>query len=61
MKMSRSGSRFRSTGRLLDSGRRLIPNALVEIGRPTRPAATGIVNDNWRAPLDPNFTGADAH
>ena len=46
------------SGRLLDSGGRPIPNALVEIWQANAAGRYRHVNDNWPAPIDPNFTGA---
>ena len=52
------GQRIQVAGRLLDSGGRPIPNALVEIWQANAAGRYRHGNDNWRAPLDPNFTGA---
>ena len=54
------GQRIQVAGRLLDSGGRPIPNALVEIWQANAAGRYRHRNDNWRAPIDPNFTGADA-
>ena len=52
------GQRIQVAGRLLDSGGRPIPNALVEIWQANAAGRYRHRNDNWRAPIDPNFTGA---
>jgi protocatechuate 3,4-dioxygenase, beta subunit len=48
------GQRIQIAGRLLDSGGRPIPNALVEIWQANAAGRYRHANDNWPAPLDPN-------
>jgi protocatechuate 3,4-dioxygenase beta subunit len=52
------GQRIQVAGRLLDSDGRPIPNTLVEIWQANAAGRYKHRNDNWPAPLDPNFTGA---
>ena len=52
------GQRIQVAGRLLDSDGRPIPNALVEVWQANAAGRYKHRNDNWPAPLDPNFTGA---
>jgi protocatechuate 3,4-dioxygenase beta subunit len=51
------GQRIIVHGRLLDSAGRAIPDALVEVWQANAAGRYNHVNDNWAAPLDPNFTG----
>jgi protocatechuate 3,4-dioxygenase beta subunit len=52
------GQRIQVSGRLLDSDGRAIPNALVEVWQANASGRYKHGNDDWPAPLDPNFTGA---
>jgi protocatechuate 3,4-dioxygenase beta subunit len=52
------GQRIQVSGRLLDSDGRPIPNALVEVWQANAAGRYQHRNDDWPAPLDPNFTGA---
>jgi protocatechuate 3,4-dioxygenase beta subunit len=51
------GQRIFVFGRLLDSGGRPIPNALVEIWQANTAGRYRHVADSWPAPLDPHFDG----
>jgi protocatechuate 3,4-dioxygenase beta subunit len=51
------GQRIIVSGRLLDSDGRAIPDALVEVWQANAAGRYNHVNDNWAAPIDPNFTG----
>src|ERR1043165_6768940 len=51
------GERITVTGRLLDSDGRPIPDSLVEIWQANAAGRYRHRNDNWPAPLDPNFMG----
>ena len=60
------GQRIIVHGRVLDSDGRAVPDTLVEIWQTNAAGRYRHVNDNWPAPLDPNFTGlgrtvTDAH
>jgi protocatechuate 3,4-dioxygenase beta subunit len=52
------GQRIQVAGRLLDSDGRPIPNALIEVWQANAAGRYKHHNDNWNAPIDPNFTGA---
>jgi protocatechuate 3,4-dioxygenase beta subunit len=52
------GQRIQVSGRLLDSDGRPIPNALIEVWQANAAGRYNHRNDNWPAPIDPNFTGA---
>lgn len=52
------GERIIVTGRVLDSGGRPVPNALIEIWQANSAGRYVHANDQHPAPLDPNFTGA---
>jgi len=52
------GERIIVTGRVLDSGGRPVPDALVEIWQANASGRYAHVVDDHPAPLDPNFTGA---
>jgi len=52
------GQRIQVAGRLLDSDGRPIPNALIEVWQANAAGRYKHHNDNWKAPIDPNFTGA---
>lgn len=52
------GQRITVHGRVLDSDGRPVPNTLVEVWQPNAGGRYRHVNDNWPAPVDPNFTGA---
>jgi protocatechuate 3,4-dioxygenase beta subunit len=52
------GQRIIVHGRVLDSDGRPVPNTLVEVWQPNAGGRYRHVNDNWPAPIDPNFTGA---
>jgi protocatechuate 3,4-dioxygenase beta subunit len=52
------GQRIQVSGRLLDSGGRPIPNSLVEVWQANAAGRYMHRNDDWAAPLDPNFSGA---
>src|SRR5918993_4816524 len=51
------GQRILVFGRLLDSGGRPVPNALVEVWQANAGGRYRHVGDNWPAPLDPHFDG----
>ncbi|MFC6015858.1 protocatechuate 3,4-dioxygenase subunit beta [Plantactinospora solaniradicis] len=51
------GQRIIVHGRVLDGNGRPVPNTLVEIWQPNAAGRYRHANDNWPAPLDPNFTG----
>jgi protocatechuate 3,4-dioxygenase beta subunit len=51
------GERIIVTGRVLDSGGRPVPNALVEIWQANSAGRYAHAHDQHPAPLDPNFTG----
>jgi protocatechuate 3,4-dioxygenase beta subunit len=51
------GQRIVVTGRLLDEGGRPVRSSLVEIWQANAAGRYRHVNDRWRAPLDPHFTG----
>jgi protocatechuate 3,4-dioxygenase beta subunit len=51
------GQRIIVHGRVLDSDGRPVPNTLVEVWQPNAAGRYRHVNDNWPAPIDPNFTG----
>ncbi|GAA0353328.1 protocatechuate 3,4-dioxygenase subunit beta [Actinoallomurus spadix] len=52
------GERIIVTGRVLDSGGRPVPNALVEIWQANAAGRYIHLREQHPAPLDPNFTGA---
>ena len=52
------GERIIVTGRLLDSGGRAVPDALIEIWQANASGRYAHRVDDHPAPLDPNFTGA---
>jgi protocatechuate 3,4-dioxygenase beta subunit len=52
------GQRIQVAGRVLDSDGRPVPHALVEVWQANAAGRYKHRNDNWPAPLDPNFTGA---
>jgi protocatechuate 3,4-dioxygenase beta subunit len=52
------GERIIVTGRVLDSGGRPVPGALVEIWQTNAAGRYTHLRDQHPAPLDPNFTGA---
>jgi protocatechuate 3,4-dioxygenase beta subunit len=52
------GQRITVHGRVLDSDGRPVANTLVEVWQPNAGGRYRHVNDNWPAPIDPNFTGA---
>jgi len=52
------GQRIIVTGRVLDSDGRPVPDTLVEIWQTNAAGRYRHANDNWPAPLDPNFSGA---
>ncbi|MCE4542293.1 protocatechuate 3,4-dioxygenase subunit beta [Sphingobium sp. WTD-1] len=52
------GQRIRISGRVLDDSGRPVPNTIVEIWQANAAGRYIHRNDNWDAPLDPNFTGA---
>jgi protocatechuate 3,4-dioxygenase beta subunit len=52
------GQRIIVHGRVLDSDGRPVPDTLVEVWQPNAAGRYRHVNDNWPAPIDPNFTGA---
>ncbi len=52
------GERIIVTGRVLDSGGRPVPDALVEIWQANASGRYAHAVDDHPAPLDPNFTGA---
>ena len=51
------GQRIFVHGRVLDSGGRPVPNALVEVWQANAGGRYRHVGDNWPAPLDPHFDG----
>jgi protocatechuate 3,4-dioxygenase beta subunit len=51
------GQRIIVHGRVLDSDGRAVPDTLIEIWQTNAAGRYRHVNDNWPAPLDPNFTG----
>ncbi|ASW54962.1 protocatechuate 3,4-dioxygenase subunit beta [Plantactinospora sp. KBS50] len=51
------GQRIIVHGRVLDGDGRPVPDTLVEIWQPNAAGRYRHVNDNWPAPLDPNFDG----
>jgi protocatechuate 3,4-dioxygenase beta subunit len=51
------GQRIIVHGRVLDSDGRAVPDTLLEIWQTNAGGRYRHVNDNWPAPLDPNFTG----
>ncbi len=52
------GQRIVVSGRVLDEHHRPVPNTVVEIWQANAAGRYIHNNDNWDAPLDPNFTGA---
>jgi protocatechuate 3,4-dioxygenase, beta subunit len=52
------GQRIQVSGRVLDSDGRAVPNTLVEVWQANAAGRYRHRNDDWPAPLDPNFTGA---
>jgi protocatechuate 3,4-dioxygenase beta subunit len=52
------GQRILVHGRVLDSDGRPVPDTLVEVWQSNAAGRYRHVNDNWPAPIDPNFTGA---
>jgi protocatechuate 3,4-dioxygenase, beta subunit len=52
------GERIIVCGRVLDSNRRPVPNALIEIWQANAAGRYRHANDQHPAPLDPNFSGA---
>jgi protocatechuate 3,4-dioxygenase, beta subunit len=52
------GQRIHVSGRVLDSDGRPVPNTLVEVWQANAGGRYRHRNDDWAAPLDPNFTGA---
>jgi protocatechuate 3,4-dioxygenase, beta subunit len=52
------GERIVVTGRVVDSGGRPLPNALLEVWQANAAGRYVHVNDRHPAPIDPNFTGA---
>jgi protocatechuate 3,4-dioxygenase beta subunit len=51
------GQRIIVHGRVRDGDGRPVPGTLVEIWQPNAAGRYRHANDNWPAPLDPNFTG----
>jgi protocatechuate 3,4-dioxygenase, beta subunit len=51
------GQRIVVHGRVLDSDGRAVPHTLIEIWQTNAGGRYRHANDNWPAPLDPNFTG----
>ncbi len=51
------GQRIIVFGRVLDSDGRAVPDTLVEVWQANAAGRYPHRNDNWPAPLDPNFTG----
>lgn len=51
------GQRIIVHGRVRDGDGRAVPGTLVEIWQPNAAGRYRHVNDNWPAPIDPNFTG----
>jgi protocatechuate 3,4-dioxygenase beta subunit len=51
------GQRIIVSGRVLDSGGRAVPDALIEVWQANASGRYRHVIDQWPAPLDPNFTG----
>jgi protocatechuate 3,4-dioxygenase beta subunit len=51
------GQRIVVHGRVLDSDGRAVPNTLLEVWQANAAGRYRHDNDNWPAPLDPNFTG----
>jgi len=52
------GERIIVSGRVLDSNRRPVPNALIEIWQANSAGRYRHIKDQHPAPLDPNFSGA---
>ena len=52
------GQRIIVFGRVLDSDGRPVPDTLVEVWQANAAGRYAHQNDNWPAPLDPNFTGS---
>lgn len=52
------GQRVIVSGRVLDEAGRSVPNTVMEIWQANAAGRYVHSNDNWDAPLDPNFTGA---
>jgi protocatechuate 3,4-dioxygenase beta subunit len=52
-----AGQRIIVHGRLLDSGRRPVPNALLEVWQANAAGRYRHLADQWGAPLDPHFSG----
>jgi protocatechuate 3,4-dioxygenase beta subunit len=52
------GQRITISGRVLDEDRRPVPHTIVEIWQCNAAGRYIHVNDQWDAPIDPNFTGA---
>jgi protocatechuate 3,4-dioxygenase beta subunit len=51
------GQRIIVFGRVLDSDGRAVPDTLVEVWQANAAGRYAHANDNWPAPLDPNFSG----
>jgi protocatechuate 3,4-dioxygenase beta subunit len=51
------GQRIIVQGRVLDSDGRAVPHTLIEVWQANAAGRYRHVVDQWRAPLDPNFTG----
>ncbi|HEU4544541.1 MAG TPA: protocatechuate 3,4-dioxygenase subunit beta [Jiangellaceae bacterium] len=51
------GQRIIVHGRVLDANNKPVPNTLVEVWQANAAGRYRHANDNWPAPLDPNFTG----
>jgi protocatechuate 3,4-dioxygenase beta subunit len=54
------GQRIIVQGHVLDEDRRRVPRTVIEIWQANAAGRYIHSRDNWDAPLDPNFTGADA-
>jgi len=52
------GQRIIVSGHVLDEDKRPVPNTVVEIWQANAAGRYIHVNDQWDAPIDPNFTGA---
>ncbi|MDO9607915.1 MAG: protocatechuate 3,4-dioxygenase subunit beta [Brevundimonas sp.] len=52
------GQRIIVSGRVLDENGRPVPNTVVEVWQANAAGRYIHKNDQWNAPLDPNFTGA---
>ncbi len=52
-----TGQRIVVHGRLLDSGGRAVPNALLEVWQANAAGRYRHLRDQWPAPLDPHFAG----